>query len=65
MSQTNGKAKDPVCGMVFDTKFAVATQEWQGTLYHFCSAGCAAKFKANPQAFVGVVPAPKNRGCCA
>lgn len=61
MSQTNGKVKDPVCGMVIDAKFAVATQEWQGTLYHFCNAGCAAKFKANPQHY----EVPKKRGCCA
>lgn len=65
MIQMNGKVKDPVCGMVFDPKFSVATQEWQGTLYNFCSGGCGGKFKAHPQQYVPATQAPTSRGCCA
>lgn len=64
MSQTNSKVKDPVCGMIIDADSAVATQEWQGNRYHFCSASCAMKFKANPKKYVSEVQASQQRGCC-
>ena len=49
MSQTNGKVKDPVCGMIIDAASAVASQEWQGEVYHFCSSSCATKFSGDPR----------------
>ncbi len=44
--------KDPVCGMDIDPKNAVATEEYQGKTYHFCSAACHDKFKAEPEKYV-------------
>jgi Cu+-exporting ATPase len=41
-------AKDPVCGMQADQTKAAGTNEYQGTTYVFCSAGCKRKFDANP-----------------
>ena len=43
---------DPVCGMSVDEKSAAATHAHAGTNYYFCSAHCAAKFEANPAAYV-------------
>ena len=43
--------KDPVCGMDIDPKNAAATEEYQGKTYHFCSAVCHDKFKAEPDKY--------------
>lgn len=43
--------KDPVCGMALDEKDAVATEEYEGTRYHFCSHDCHAKFVASPATY--------------
>ena len=40
--------RDPVCGMTVDTRTAVHKHYLAGTDYYFCSAGCLAKFKADP-----------------
>jgi Cu+-exporting ATPase len=44
--------RDPVCGMDIDPSNAVATEEYQANTYHFCSAACHDKFKAEPQKYV-------------
>ena len=44
-----GKATDPVCGMSIDKKGAADTATHSGQTYHFCSKGCAQKFRANPK----------------
>ena len=44
-----GKATDPVCGMSIDKKGAADTATQSGQTYHFCSKGCAQKFRANPK----------------
>jgi Cu+-exporting ATPase len=44
--------KDPVCGMTVELAKAAATSEYQGQTYYFCSAGCKAKFDANPSQYV-------------
>jgi len=44
--------KDPVCGMEIDPKSAVATEEYQGETYYFCSDSCHEKFKAEPEKYV-------------
>ncbi|MBI4303619.1 MAG: heavy metal translocating P-type ATPase [Chloroflexi bacterium] len=44
--------KDPVCGMEINPKDAFATEEFRGKSYHFCSAACHEKFKAEPQKYV-------------
>ena len=44
--------KDPVCGMTVDP--AVSSHHFDGDsqIYHFCSAGCLTKFKADPQLYL-------------
>jgi Cu+-exporting ATPase len=48
--------KDPVCGMSVDPTTAPGSNEWHGTTYYFCSQKCLAKFKQNPEKFVGDSP---------
>jgi Cu+-exporting ATPase len=43
--------KDPVCGMTVDPKTAAAHVDHAGTTYHFCSQGCAERFKAEPSKY--------------
>ncbi|WP_083225047.1 heavy metal translocating P-type ATPase [Sphingomonas panacis] len=45
--------KDPVCGMTVDPAATTHHAEQAGTIYHFCSAGCRAKFLADPAKFIG------------
>ena len=47
----SGKAKDPVCGMSVDKKSPADTAKHDGKTFHFCSKGCAQKFRANPKQF--------------
>jgi Cu2+-exporting ATPase len=42
---------DPVCGMTV-TPDAAKSLDHQGTRYYFCSAGCLAKFKADPARYL-------------
>src|SRR5689334_16462930 len=39
---------DPVCGMRVDPHATAHAQAYGGQTYWFCSAGCRAKFAANP-----------------
>ena len=41
-------ARDPVCGMMVDLHTAAHSSEHDGHAYYFCSAGCRAKFIADP-----------------
>ena len=50
--------KDPVCGMNVDVAKAAAIAVRDGTTYYFCCAGCAEKFKADPQKYLGGSAAP-------
>lgn len=43
--------KDPVCGMMIEPSRAAAQIEYKGTTYYFCSAGCKAKFDADPETY--------------
>jgi Cu+-exporting ATPase len=62
--------RDPVCGMTVNPATAKHIHEHAGKNYYFCSAGCAGKFKADPQGYLnkpassGLVtlgtPAPKS-----
>jgi len=49
---------DPVCGMTVDPATSKHRLEHAGTTYHFCSAGCRAKFTADPAQYL--VPGPKT-----
>ncbi|GAC1407464.1 MAG: heavy metal translocating P-type ATPase [Burkholderiaceae bacterium] len=42
---------DPVCGKKVRA-LREKTEEYEGTDYHFCSAGCVAKFKGDPQKYL-------------
>jgi P-type Cu+ transporter len=43
-----GSALDPVCGMTVDMATAKHNLHHQHMTFYFCSAGCKAKFQANP-----------------
>ena len=43
------KVMDPVCGMEVDPDRAAGHSEHAGQTYHFCSAGCKARFDAEPE----------------
>ena len=42
---------DPVCGMRIDTEDAVATVEYEGKTYYFCSRACREAFLADPTSY--------------
>ena len=44
--------RDPVCGMVIDEAKEAGNSEYRGHIYHFCSASCLAKFKADPERYL-------------
>jgi P-type Cu+ transporter len=54
--------RDPVCGMQVDPSTAKHIREHEGRKFYFCCAGCAEKFKANPQAYLNK---PKPAGLVA
>jgi Cu+-exporting ATPase len=57
-SLASSKSRDPVCGMMVDP--AKYHAEHEGAAYHFCSAGCQAKFIAEPAKYLTPgKPAPK------
>src|SRR5437868_7118746 len=45
-------ATDPVCGMRINPHTAKYRAEHAGRAYYFCSAGCRAKFLANPERYI-------------
>ena len=45
--------KDPVCGMDVNPATSTLTAVHDGEAFHFCSAGCQAKFEASPDAYAG------------
>lgn len=60
--------RDPVCGMEVDPASAADTVEFNGTEYHFCSAPCAKKFRADPSAYVDESPndhSSDDHSCCS
>jgi Cu+-exporting ATPase len=52
MAQPTQTQIDPVCGMTVDPAKAAATVEQNGARYFFCSQGCAAKFRAEPEKYL-------------
>jgi len=55
-NQNSGAARDPVCGMTVDPAKAKAKVEHGGTTYYFCCTGCAQKFQAAPNQYLGPKP---------
>jgi Cu+-exporting ATPase len=56
------KQKDPVCGMDVDPANARYQTEHNGKEIFFCSAGCLAKFQANPEKILSSAPQPMGSG---
>ncbi|MDP3216047.1 MAG: heavy metal translocating P-type ATPase [Deltaproteobacteria bacterium] len=50
--------KDPVCGMDVSPATAREHHDWGGRTWHFCSARCAEKFRADPAHYADGAPAP-------
>jgi Cu+-exporting ATPase len=48
--------KDPICGMDVDPAATAHHAEHAGVEHHFCSAGCRAKFLADPARYLGDAP---------
>src|SRR3954447_23349100 len=46
------KVKDLVCGMDVDPATSKFNFEFEGKTYHFCSAGCLTKFRADPRSYL-------------
>jgi 3-hydroxybutyryl-CoA dehydratase len=44
---------DPVCEMEVSAEDAVATSEYNGQTYHFCSQECKDSFDEDPEMFIG------------
>ena len=44
--------KDPVCGMTVDPAKTPHHIQFEGHVHHFCSAGCLAKFNADPHRYL-------------
>jgi P-type Cu+ transporter len=64
-SPASSKSRDPVCGMNVDPATAKYHAEHEGVAYHFCSAGCQAKFIAEPAKYLTPrepAPKPANSG---
>src|ERR1017187_9095668 len=47
---------DPVCGMKVDPSKPAASLHHEGVTFHFCSEGCAAKFRAAPEKYLQAKP---------
>ncbi len=47
--------RDPVCGMTVNPQAGKPSVEHGGRAYYFCSAGCKARFEANPDAYLKAV----------
>jgi P-type Cu+ transporter len=51
---------DPVCGMTVDPDKTQHRHEHQGQTYYFCSAGCRAKFAAEPAKYLDAAKAKQQ-----
>lgn len=49
---------DPVCGMSVDPATSTHHAEFGGQIFHFCSAGCEAKFREAPDRYLTTSTAP-------
>ena len=43
---------DPVCGMTVSVQTAAGKYDFSGHTYYFCSPGCLARFKNDPELFL-------------
>ncbi|HLF57814.1 MAG TPA: YHS domain-containing protein, partial [Thermoanaerobaculia bacterium] len=56
------QALDPVCGMSVDPATSKHRSEHAGQTFHFCSAGCKAKFDADPERYLAGHREPMAHG---
>ena len=56
---------DPVCGMRVDPSKTAHHADHDGRDYHFCSAGCRAKFVADPVGYLGAKPRAEPKASLA
>src|SRR5437763_14729250 len=56
------KAVDPVCGMKVNPATAKFKTNYSNKDYFFCSAGCLAKFQANPEQILSAPTKPMSSG---
>ena len=59
-SHQPGSVRDPVCGMTTNPNTTRHRYEFKGQYYHFCSAGCRAKFTADPRKYLAGLQASKT-----
>jgi YHS domain-containing protein len=50
--ESDGSARDPVCGMTVDVTAPGAIAEVAGTTYYFCCQGCADAFVGDPDRYL-------------
>lgn len=55
-----GMVTDPVCGMSVDPATTQHVATHAGAHHYFCSAGCLAKFEADPARYIGDAPRVTN-----
>ena len=58
VTPTEDVALDPVCGMTVKTASPKHSTAHAGGTVYFCSAGCKARFEADPSRYAGAAPAP-------
>src|SRR5258706_2584132 len=56
------RGTDPVCGMKVNPAVSKFQSTHLGKEYFFCSPGCLAKFKANPEKILSSPPTPMGSG---
>lgn len=49
--KTEGKVKDPVCGMSINREKAKFSTQYNGKKYYFCSESCLSQFKTEPKSY--------------
>ena len=57
-SPATALVRDPVCGMSIDPAASAARVEHDGQTVHFCSTGCASRFRDEPERWMGTTDAP-------
>jgi len=56
IGEARSQVKDPVCGMDINPSDAKQKLVHAGETYYFCSAGCAEKFRAQPEKYAQPMP---------
>ena len=56
------RESDPVCGMKVDPATSKHSFNYAGRIFHFCSAGCQAKFAADPESYLKPTAASSESG---